>query len=240
MEITTSYNITSWYQSFSPGNPQEYWPIDYPPTISYFMYLWGKVFEFILPESIVSLASWGYESPNHKILMRLTVLISDIILFHIPLYFVLNKLFQNVSRFNYNVVLFLVLVCPVLNLIDHGHFQYNCVMSGLYLWAVYFCYIDQICFAIIFFTLSVNFKQMALYYSLPFVVYVLGKLLKKTENKGVINRLFTIGFYVVLYGLCAAGFLLLIWSPWILTNTYDHVLKRIFPIWRGIFEDKVF
>jgi len=35
-------------------------------------------------------------------------------------------------------VLLLVLCSPLLILIDHGHFQYNAVMSGLALWAVIF------------------------------------------------------------------------------------------------------
>jgi len=223
--------------------------MDYPPTISYFTYFWGKVFEILLPESIIPIKSWGYESVYQKLLMRLTVLISDIVIFHIPLYFVLSTIYKETinksnnssiySKLKYNIVLLLVLICPVLNLIDHGHFQYNCVMFGLYLWAVYFCYIDYTSLAIFFIALSINFKQMALYYALPFAFYVIGKLFQKTTNYNFCKRIIVISFYTLVYGAITILSIFIIWSPWILSHTHDDVLKRIFPIWRGIFEDKV-
>jgi alpha-1,3-glucosyltransferase len=33
--------------------------------------------------------------------------------------------------------------------------------------------------------------------------------------------------------------MLIIWSPWISEKKYQDVLIIIFPLWRGIFEDKV-
>lgn len=57
--------------------------------------------------------------------------------------------------------------------VDHGHFQPNSVMHGLVLWGIYFLIKGKIEFSVIAMALALNFKQMALYYGLPFGVYAL-------------------------------------------------------------------
>lgn len=63
--------------------------------------------------------------------MRMTVIFTDIITFFIPvvIYHHLWKVNPNVSRLQ---GIFLLLLPPFI-LIDHGHFQYNCIMVGLVL-----------------------------------------------------------------------------------------------------------
>ncbi len=59
-------------------------------------------------------------------------------------------------------------------LIDHGHFQYNSISLGLAL--ISFIMATQqnsILLSAIFFTLSLNYKQMELYHAIPIFVYLL-------------------------------------------------------------------
>jgi alpha-1,3-glucosyltransferase len=58
-------------------------------------------------------------------------------------------------------------------LIDHGHFQYNSVMHGLVLWAIVMITRGNLVRATVFMVLACMFKQMALYFALPFGVYAL-------------------------------------------------------------------
>jgi alpha-1,3-glucosyltransferase len=63
---------------------------------------------------------------------------------------------------------------PLLILIDHGHFQYNSISLGLAL--ISFVMATQqnyILLSAIFFTLSLNYKQMELYHAVPIFVYLL-------------------------------------------------------------------
>ena len=83
MEITTNLNISNWYTNDKLTNPQNYWPIDYPPCSAYHSWFFGTIFKIIYPKSVGLLTSIGFESHVLKILMRLSALISDIIFFHI-------------------------------------------------------------------------------------------------------------------------------------------------------------
>ena len=67
--------------------------------------------------------------------------------------------------------------------VDHGHFQPNSVMHGLVLWGVYFMMRGKIEYAVIFMVMAINFKQMALYFALPFAVYALAELLQRANIK---------------------------------------------------------
>ncbi|CAM9858681.1 unnamed protein product [Heterosigma akashiwo] len=135
MEITVNLPIGEWYQNTS-SNDLLYWGLDYPPGSAYISWLCGKVSALIEPNSMELLTSRGYETNSHKIFMRLSVVILDLIIFFPAVWAVASQLYPN-QRTKQNWVLLLSLCQPALVLIDHGHFQYNNVCLGLALWAVY-------------------------------------------------------------------------------------------------------
>jgi len=75
-----------------------------------------------------------------------------------------------------------ILCSPLLILIDHGHFQYNCVMLGLILYSVILLEKRRIYFGSILYVMALNFKIMGLYYALPIFVYILTILHKKSSS----------------------------------------------------------
>jgi len=78
------------------------------------------------------------------------------------------------------------------------------------------------------FCLALGFKQMALYYALPVFFYLLGQCRQPRHGLGLLLRL---GVTVVItFSLMFLPFL----HPDLLI-----VLRRIFPVARGLFEDKV-
>ena len=108
--------------------------------------------------------------------MRWTVLISDLVIFMTAiLYYVMwiTKKYNNTTRM---IILVLILLAPPLILIDHGHFQYNCCMMGLTLWAINFLAMDNIYMGSIMYTVAFNFKQTGLYYAIPFFAFIIGRL----------------------------------------------------------------
>ncbi|XP_053248169.1 dolichyl pyrophosphate Man9GlcNAc2 alpha-1,3-glucosyltransferase isoform X1 [Podarcis raffonei] len=126
-----------------------------------------------------------------------------------------------------------ILLYPGLILIDYGHFQYNSVSLGFALWGVLCLSYDLDLLGSIAFCLALNYKQMELYHSLPFFSYLLGKCFKKgLVGKGLL-LLMKLGFTVgVSFALC--------WLPFCTdVEQILQVLRRLFPVDRGLFEDKV-
>ena len=246
MEITINIPVQDWYTN-TALNRGDYWPLDYPPMSGYHSYLLGKILQKFIPSSVELKKSKGYESPIFKMVMRFFALASDVLIFHVGVNILFFYIFihskknksKNPSYALYYIVLFLTLINPLMIIIDHGHFQYNNVMHGFFVLALYFLYSENYILAIIFYSFCVNFKQMGLYYALPFPLYVIKKMFfNKSKNKEKNNFIISI-IYVGIYGIITLITNVIIYLPWLKAKRINDVFNRIFPVGRGIFEDKV-
>jgi len=130
--------------------------------------------------------------------------------------------------------LLLILIQPCLLLTDYGHFQYNCISLGLALWGVVGVTSNWDLVGAAAFCLAINYKQMELYHSLPFFFYLLGKSCKWCIRTSI-GRIVKLGLVVI-------SIFWILWIPFYLVDGIrglQHVLSRIFPFNRGLFEDKV-
>jgi len=147
----------------------------------------------------------------------------------------------------------LCLMCPSLLLIDHGHFQYNGVCIGLALMAATIYVECDVADTLgcdllvsVLFCMSLNFKQMALYYSPVFFLVLLRRCLDRGKRPNgrtvwtpVLLHLISIASSVVFtFGLLWAPFCYFADSGQCIAGL-SQVLHRLFPFSRGIFEDKV-
>jgi alpha-1,3-glucosyltransferase len=78
MEITTNLPANEWYKN-GPANNLSYWGLDYPPLSGYQSWLCGKFIEYFEPKAVALKTSQGYETDSSKLLMRTTVVISDLL-----------------------------------------------------------------------------------------------------------------------------------------------------------------
>ncbi len=115
--------------------------------------------------------------------MRLFMIVLEFLAFLPPLKKVLDAYYSKQSHTLKRVYLLVILMLPPLVYIDHGHFQPNSVMHGLVLWGVYFMFKGQIEKAVVAMVLAVHFKQMALYFGLPFGIYALALIYKSAKIK---------------------------------------------------------
>ncbi|RXG50726.1 Dolichyl pyrophosphate Man9GlcNAc2 alpha-1,3-glucosyltransferase [Armadillidium vulgare] len=182
-EITVNLPLKEWYIN-STDNDLEYWGLDYPPLTAYHSLLCGLVARYINPNFTTLHTSRGFESKDHKLFMRYTVLVIDLLIF-IPGAFLLFRNNANICKSKSAVGLL------------YKNLDYA---SG------------------IFFVLALNYKQMELYHALPFFAYFLGKFYKEKTFFQCFKKLSIMGFVVVFTFL---------------------IIRRIFPIARGLFEDKV-
>uniref|UniRef100_A0A8C8E209 Alpha-1,3-glucosyltransferase n=1 Tax=Oryzias sinensis TaxID=183150 RepID=A0A8C8E209_9TELE len=230
-EVTYNLPIREWYFN-STNNDLAYWGLDYPPLTAYHSWLCAYIANIINPEWVKLHKSRGYESPEHKLFMRTTVLVADLLLF-IPAVVLYCLYLTDGSSKKKVSVLLCILLYPGIILIDYGHFQYNGVSLGLALWGILGLGLGWDALGSIAFSLALNYKQMELYHALPFFCYLLGKCFKAgLMGHGFFLFVRIAAAVVVTFALC--------WLPFLSDPVQAlQVVRRIFPVARGLFEDKV-
>ncbi|KAG8959267.1 Glucosyltransferase-like protein [Tulasnella sp. 419] len=229
MELTLHLPAKEWY-SYSSG----LWELDYPPLTAYVSYLCGVIGNAVNPSWFAFKTSKGFESPEHKVFMRGSVIVMDLLIYIPALWWFSRLWWHNRSRRTQQIALLTTLFQPALLLIDNGHFQYNSVMLGFTVLAIDLFHSGHNLLGAIAFVCSLCFKQMALYYSPAIFAYLLGRCLALPSPRNVILlskiAAVTISTFIILF------------SPWIFKDFPNLLIQsviRIFPFNRGLFEDKV-
>ena len=78
-EITVNLPLKEWYFN-STDNDLLYWGLDYPPLTAYHSWLLGQVAKTIDPSYVELHESRGKEAYNHRVFMRNTVLVADLLI----------------------------------------------------------------------------------------------------------------------------------------------------------------
>lgn len=248
-EITINLPISDWYQN-TTDNDLMYWGLDYPPLTAYHSWMLGWVARSLNQSYIELHKSRGITNDSHKLFMRSTVLLADIFLYIPAMICACKAIFnaicqhqkgqKDIGRQSMEALYLIVgLYYPGQILIDNGHFQYNNVSLGLFILAVWAIMRDRNLLATVFFVLALNYKQMELYHALPFFFYLLAKAVNSSRDSHGMRLAKAMRTLVVLGTLVIFSFVV-IWLPWLNSLTQvAQVVHRIFPVARGVFEDKV-
>lgn len=232
MEITLNLPVLEWYRN-STGNDLSYWGLDYPPLTAYQSYFHGLFLRFFDPDSVSLFTSRGYETYVGKLLMRWTVLSSDTLIFFPAIFyfaFVYHSSCHSSRKNDCAWHIAMLLLNPCLILIDHGHFQYNCISLGLTVAAIAAILSQRELLASCLFTLALSHKQMSVYYAPAFFSHLLGKCLRRKNPIHGVAKL----------GLTVLGTFTVVWWPYLhSTDALLGVLSRLAPFERGIYEDYV-
>ncbi|MDP2435955.1 MAG: hypothetical protein Q8P67_09450 [archaeon] len=278
MEVTVNLPARDWYRE-TADNELGYWGLDYPPLTAFVSQWFGMLAREVVPDLVALHESRGHESFSGKLFMRGSVLLCDLLVYWVSVYHLATTLLHKrledphslttatkpaspsltVAAFRAGVIL--ALFAPPLLLIDHGHFQYNCVCLGLCALAV--SLIERrrpICGSAIF-CLALNFKHMAAYFAPVFFCHLLRRswesaygvvTIRQSQhqqhqqehqsnqpdqpNQINIARFVLAVFLRILPLACAVlGTFAMLWWP------FDplELLGRLVPVARGVFEDKV-
>ena len=246
LEITIALPIGDWYRH-TASNDLQYWGLDYPPLTAYVSYVFGLIAKKVVPALVTLFESRGHESENGKLFMRASVIALDIVLLIPIMTLVCKEVLAELRRSDKSVSIsdryvshFACLTIPGLLLIDHGHFQYNGVCLALALLGAYLVSKDYDILGSIFFCLSLNFKQMSLYYAPVFFCFLLRKCITQPTILSKILSFAKLGVTVVFtFGLLWAPFCVFHSPEDTCLSSLGQVLHRQFPFSRGIFEDKV-
>ena len=245
MEITYHYPPTMWYAN-GPHMNMTYWPMDYPPLCAYTHWLMAQIVGKVQPDAVKLQGSYGYNSPGYRSLMHGALILIELLVMVPAVIKLLALLYPKHTTMTRRIYLTLYLLMPPLVYVDHGHFQPNSPMHGLVLWATYHILVGRTELAVVLMVMAANFKQMGLYFGLPFAFYALstftqiaGARYKASKFKQVqylITRIIVLGaIFVITLGL--------LWYPWVKESIRDPasqnglkgLLERIFPTHRGLF-----
>lgn len=264
MELTLHLPVREWYYYDLP-----YWGLDYPPLTAWVSWLCGKLAMAApaLHDGFALGTSRGIEDARVIAYLRWTVLAADLLVFLPAVAWCVGRRLHARSVRVRHIALFTAWMQPACILIDHGHFQYNGVMLGLA--AASFALLHsslpnvrlghqsdaeaaaalqqlvlttlsrhvslQYVAAAVFFSLSLCFKQMALYYAPAVFAVMLGRcvgLARQHPGRGV-------ALFASLGGATLAS-MGLVFLPWLTSgDALRQVVHRMFPLARGLFEDKV-
>jgi alpha-1,3-glucosyltransferase len=187
-------------------------------------FVFGYLGHQINPSWMALGSSHGIEQLDLKIFMRASVFIMDVLVFF-PVVLLVAKaakgssisLFQSspshtskssdasTRSSDSTRLLAVLLLFPSLILIDYGHFQYNGVSLGLALGGILGLLLDAPLVGSSLFTLSLNYKQMSLYYALPFFFVLLGRVFRSHHP---VTYLIKVGATVLaVFALCWIPFL---------------------------------
>ncbi len=113
--------------------------------------------------------------------------------------------------------------------------RFNSICLGFTVLAIHNILCDRELMGSFFFVLALNYKQMSLYYAPVFFFYLLGKSIAQARHNNTwwIAKVLAIGIVVLAsFALC--------WQPFLRDKDIAlQVLSRMFPVGRGLFEDKV-
>jgi alpha-1,3-glucosyltransferase len=235
-ELTINHHPKDWYVNYVRDHKTNPWPLDYPPLTAYHEFTMGLISRYFHPASVALGTSRGYEDPSHRLFMRLTVIVSEIMVYFPAAYFV--SISPNLTnRWAKFTTFTLLLLNPMLIFVDHGHFQYNNVALGMLLFAIGFTQRDSPLIGGFFFTLAFMFKQTLLYFSPMFFAYMLGQALRLKTWKLALQRVLYLGTIVV-------GTVIILLIPLIqhcdssdcVRNQLGYMMTSMFPFGRGVFE----
>ncbi|KAK4819601.1 hypothetical protein QYF61_008296, partial [Mycteria americana] len=128
-EITYNLPVRQWYFNTSDNNLL-YWGLDYPPLTAYHSFVCAYIAKLINPDWIALHTSRGYESQPHKLFMRTTVFVADLLVYIPAVILYCFSLKETSTKKKASICCvssaLCILLYPGLILIDHGHFQYPC------------------------------------------------------------------------------------------------------------------
>lgn len=234
MEITQALPPRLWYRE-CPSNLLSYWGLDYPPLSAYASYLAGAILGCIEPAAVRLVSSRGFESATSRAAMRASVLAADAFILFPAIIASVSAPWRRAEGRSMppGWLLAFVLSLPALIIIDHGHFQYNGVSLGLFVASVTAMSHGMFAGGASLFCLSVYFKQMGLYLAPSVAAYLLSILFHQGSLASTV--IFALKVAAAIIATTA-----IVFAPWIFPR-FDviHVLQRLFPVARGLFEDKV-
>ncbi|KAJ2908959.1 glycosyl transferase [Coemansia aciculifera] len=232
LAITNSLPLSKWY--FDDGSE---WTLDYPPFFAWFEWVLSLAARWWDPR-IVQLDNLGYAATSCISFQRLTVAVSEIVLFAALRRFVQASSGTTQSK----IAAALAFLSPGFVFVDHVHFQYNGFLFGILVYSLVFAMEGRNLLAGTTFAVLLCFKHIFVYIAPAYFLYLLlnycavarPRRRSAAAAKGFgldigasTWRLAKLGIAVVVVFAVALG-------PFAVLGQLPQLAARLFPFKRGL------
>ncbi|KAL6747134.1 glycosyl transferase [Haematococcus lacustris] len=166
LAITHSLPVSRWYHEATSE-----WTLDYPPLFAWFEWGLSHIARLVDPGMLV-VANLGYASPATVLFQRLSVIGTDLLLLAGAA--ALARQLNLQQRPAAGLLLFTLIACNAgLLLVDHIHFQYNGVLTGLLLASLACMQSGQDWLGGVLYAVLLHLKHLYVYCAPLYLVYIL-------------------------------------------------------------------
>ena len=172
----------------------------------------------IVYPQMLQISKDGYTSLHAVMYQRLTVILSEILLF-----IAILKYTREYSRKHLEIIC-LVFFMPALIYVDHIHFQYNGFLYGLQMLSLISFKNGKYLMGALYFAAVLNFKHIFLYQAPAYFVYLLSIYCFKSGSFSLLNFIKVGSVVIAIFGISFSMFL----------GQLGQIIKRLFPFKRGL------
>lgn len=232
LAITYNLPLSKWYIE----NTSQ-WTLDYPPFFAYFEWMLANLVpNFVKEDGCLSIVEKGIYGVPTVLFQRLSVIISEFVLFFALQWFINTSTSQSESRRAYAIASSLAL-SPGLLIIDHIHFQYNGMMYGLLVIMINSARLERYLLCGFSFAVLLCFKHIYLYLAPAVFVFLLRAycLNLNFEGKTTISFIKIVRWKNLLkLSAIVIGVFAIAFGPFIYYNVLPLLFERLFPFNRGL------
>ena len=162
------------------------WTLDYPPFFAWFEYLLSLAARHVDP-AMLQIDNLDYASWRTVLFQRFTVIITDLVLFLgcKSLAEALPK-GQGGRHSRASTLTLLIMTNAGLLMVDHVHFQYNGLLTGVVLLTIASLARDRVVSAAVWFSVLLHMKHIYLYYAPAVGIYMLRSHCFQSTREGKI------------------------------------------------------
>ena len=169
------------------------WTLDYPPFFAWFEYLLSLAARHVDP-AMLQIDNLDYASWRTVLFQRFTVIITDLVLFLgcKSLAEALPK-GQGGRHSRASTLTLLIMTNAGLLMVDHVHFQYNGLLTGVLLLTIASLARDRVVSAAVWFSVLLHMKHIYLYYAPAVGIYMLrSHCFQSTREGRIVWRSFSL------------------------------------------------
>lgn len=230
LAITNNKPISQWYTESTSQ-----WTLDYPPLFAWFEMGLSLVAPFFDPK-MLRISAKPYSSYYTIFFQRLTVIITDLIFVYAVFQWIkLLKTNKHLQRYKIRdelyhpavVLSFLFLWNPGLLIVDHIHFQYNGLLSGILLLSLARMVEEKFIESAFWFSILLNMKHIYLYVAPAYFIYLLRVYCFDKDLKFLRVNFAKLSSIV-------GGIFIFSLGPFIVMGQMKQLFARLFPFGRGL------
>ncbi|CAB3411379.1 unnamed protein product [Caenorhabditis bovis] len=231
MAVTRNLNLSEWYTECTSE-----WTLDYPPFFAYFERVLAFFADLVGLHEILEISETAVFHRNVLLFQRTSVIVTDIFYILVCALYSIHskKLVETIPakmRQRARIACFILLSCiQSLILIDSIHFQYNSMLTAIFILSIYFIDQSRFLLAALTFSILVNFKHIYVYYALGFVFYYLTNYFDFTNLLDIFGKGIFLATSILVPFIASLG-------PFLYSgglNSLLNIASRLFPVSRGL------